>query len=245
VRQETSYVARFLAATEDEYTDGAYQTVFVERDAASTVRLAELKEAFDTYMADNHPGVKAKLMAGDSALVDAGYIVEENVNVCKACRRRAEANCCSAYVNGNRTRCCLVTGLRIVKINADTSSKSERAFKAALEARLGVTFVKVRPPFLTYTKGAALELDMYDETRRLAVEYDGPQHYEFPNTYHRTRAEFEQQKARDAFKSAACEKNGVRLVRIRASTLPDELQQFPASLAAHIVALRPLVTPPC
>ena len=77
---------------------------------------------------------------------------------------------------------------------------------------------EARPHWLEYPPtGCALELDFYDAERRVAIEYDGHQHYEFPNAFHKTRAEFEAQVARDQWKDAACERAGVRLIRIRAS----------------------------
>ena len=57
---------------------------------------------------------------------------------------------------------------------------------------------------------------MYVESENLAVEYDGPHHYEYPNMYHRTRGEFEEQRSRDKAKDVACARHGTRLMRVRA-----------------------------
>ena len=101
--------------------------------------------------------------------------------------------------------------------NSDTSSPLERAFRAVLETR-GYVMPKARPDWLRYPKtGATLELDFYDEEQQVAIEYDGAQHYEYPNQFHKSREEFEEQVARDRWKDAQCDAMGVQLVRIRAT----------------------------
>jgi hypothetical protein len=49
-----------------------------------------------------------------------------------------------------------------------------------------------------------MELDMYSEERSVAREYDGPQHYEYPNGCHETRQEYEAQRERDRSKDRKC-----------------------------------------
>ena len=108
-------------------------------------------------------------------------------------------------------------GVALKNDTSDTSSPLERAFRASLEAR-GVAMPKARPEWLKNPKtGATLELDFYDEEQRVAIEYDGAQHHEFPNAFHKSRAEFEEQVARDRWKDAQCAAMGVQLVRIRAT----------------------------
>lgn len=48
--------------------------------------------------------------------------------------------------------------------------------------------------------GALLEYDYAIPHLRLFVEYNGLQHFEFPNFFHKNRAEFEAQKDRDELK---------------------------------------------
>jgi hypothetical protein len=45
-----------------------------------------------------------------------------------------------------------------------------------------------------------MELDMYIEELAFAVEYDGPQHFQFPNAYHKSVDEFNAQALRDRLK---------------------------------------------
>lgn len=62
--------------------------------------------------------------------------------------------------------------------------------------------------------GHRLELDCYDPTTRIAVEYDGVQHYKYPNGFHRTVVEFEAQRRRDRYKDQAARREGIHLVRV-------------------------------
>jgi len=79
----------------------------------------------------------------------------------------------------------------------------------------------VRPHFLRNpATGRCLELDMYydDGTYRFALEYQGQQHYVFPNFYHPDtdagyRA-FTQQCQRDACKLEGAEAEGIYLIRV-------------------------------
>ena len=107
---------------------------------------------------------------------------------------------------------------------ASTSSASELAFKSAIESKTRFEFAKARPLWLENPEtGHLLELDMYDEKNRIAIEYDGPQHYEYPNPFHKTQAEFHELQQRDADKTSICRMHGVRLIRVRASTLEEEI----------------------
>jgi len=60
-----------------------------------------------------------------------------------------------------------------------------------------------------------LELDFFIRDLKLAFEFDGHQHYEFPNAFHKTKEEFEAQKQRDRKKTNWCKKKRIRLVRIK------------------------------
>lgn len=86
----------------------------------------------------------------------------------------------------------------------------------ALEQTTGnLIFRNIRPDFLKnpLTK-RNLELDCYDPTSQIAVEYDGEQHYKYPNYFHKTESEFKKQQARDKIKDKLCIKNGIKLIRI-------------------------------
>ena len=107
----------------------------------------------------------------------------------------------------------LATGVKL----STTSSQAENELATLIEEEFGITLIRnIRPPWLRVPgKSSTLELDMFLTEKNLAIEYDGPQHYEFPNPFHSTRSEFEHQQKLDRLKEELCAKKGVTLVRIR------------------------------
>ena len=75
------------------------------------------------------------------------------------------------------------------------------------------TFKTVRPSFLRnpLTK-RRLELDFYCPELKLAVEYNGPQHYHFTPYIHSTLEVFNAQCYRDKLKKDLCLKNNITLI---------------------------------
>ena len=122
--------------------------------------------------------------------------------------------------------------LREVEV-ADTASPMERRFKAELESETGAAWRKVRPEWLLNPEtGVPMELDMFCPALRTAVEYNGRQHYEFPNGFHTTREQFEAQQRRDMAKAEICRTVGVRLVVVDAmADVQEEMAQWRAALA--------------
>jgi hypothetical protein len=73
----------------------------------------------------------------------------------------------------------------------------------------------IRPDFLRNPEtGKSLELDCYNPEYKIAVEYNGIQHYKFPSAYHKTEKEFYAQLYRDRLKKKLCEDAGVYLIPI-------------------------------
>ena len=105
----------------------------------------------------------------------------------------------------------------LLKKKVTTSSQAENNLAALIEKKFRVKLERnIRPPWLRVPqKTTTLELDMFLPEKNLAIEYDGPQHYEFPNPFHSTRGEFEHQQNLDRLKEELCFKKGVTLVRIR------------------------------
>ena len=102
----------------------------------------------------------------------------------------------------------------------ESGSKGERFCRKYLENRFGKPFVKSRPEFLRHPKsGQHLELDCFNQELRLAVEYNGRQHYEFVPFFHRTIDDFRAMQERDAAKSELCRRYGVSLVVVPYSHL--------------------------
>jgi hypothetical protein len=57
---------------------------------------------------------------------------------------------------------------------------------------------------------------MFNEELGIAVEYNGSQHYTFPNTFHRSEEQYHAQRERDRVKAQLCAARGLRLMSIRA-----------------------------
>ena len=96
-----------------------------------------------------------------------------------------------------------------------TRSSKEDQCRLIFEQLFHAKFPTKRPSFLRNPEtGKNLELDGYNETLQLAFEYDGIHHSEFPNTFHKTREDFDKQQARDKYKRAVCEERDITLITI-------------------------------
>lgn len=77
-------------------------------------------------------------------------------------------------------------------------------------------FKKVRPAFLKNPKTKRnLELDLYNEELKLAVEYNGQQHHEFIPRFHGNRRRYREQVYRDDLKRELCKRAGIYLIVVR------------------------------
>lgn len=59
-----------------------------------------------------------------------------------------------------------------------------------------------------------LELDMFNDELKLALEYNGEQHYRFVDLFQKDYAEFEEQLRRDKLKVSICKEIGIKLIVI-------------------------------
>lgn len=108
-----------------------------------------------------------------------------------------------------------------------SSSKGEQICRAHVQKRLGLPFVKCRPPFLyNEVTGENLELDLYNDKLKLAVEYNGRQHYEYIPFFHQTRDKFQTQKYRDKMKHDLCQKHGIRLIIVPFTVPHDQIGNY-------------------
>lgn len=69
-----------------------------------------------------------------------------------------------------------------------------------------------------------LSLDFYVPHRKIAVEVQGEQHDEMNPFFHKSNADFEEQKNRDELKRFFCELNGIKIVEIR--TIKEATRYF-------------------
>jgi hypothetical protein len=91
----------------------------------------------------------------------------------------------------------------------------EEQWRDVFEKVTGHAYPSMRPYWLINpSTGRRLELDGYSAELRSAFEYNGRQHYEFPNSFHKTREEFDLQVERDALKVEICREMGIDLVVI-------------------------------
>lgn len=114
---------------------------------------------------------------------------------------------------------------RISSSYEPSGSVSEGICRTLIQSITGKFFVSVRPTFLTNPKsGRCLELDGYNEELKLAFEYNGIQHYVWPNKFHKKKAEFVAQVARDKFKEARCKELGITLLIIPYTVKREDLE---------------------
>lgn len=114
-------------------------------------------------------------------------------------------------------------------VTAPTSfeSKGEEILRRTLETYYSKPFPKKRPLWLRNPDtGSCLELDCYNEELGIAGEYQGIQHYEYPNVFHRSREEFIAQLRRDEAKINLCDQNGIYLIRVPHHVPMAEIPQF-------------------
>lgn len=110
-------------------------------------------------------------------------------------------------------------------------NKYEKLCSKVLQDFYGVEFKSYRPDFLKNPlTGKPLELDCYNPTVQIAVEYNGIQHYVYPNWAHKSRKEFESQVQRDAYKKEVCDREGVYLITVPYTVDYDLIPDYIRSL---------------
>src|SRR5690606_19333524 len=91
----------------------------------------------------------------------------------------------------------------------------EEQCRTILEKIYCEEFPSCRPDFLVNPETKkCLELDCYNQRLGIACEYNGIQHYEYPNIYHKSVQQFKDQMRRDKFKEKVCKENGILLIVI-------------------------------
>ncbi|ABF82063.1 hypothetical protein MIV033L [Invertebrate iridescent virus 3] len=96
-----------------------------------------------------------------------------------------------------------------------TDSRGEVECRRFLETTFRVPFPKARPAFLRNPiTGNNLEIDCFNPTIGLGVEYNGKQHYAFNDFFHRNKEAAMNQQYRDELKRRMCHENGVVLIEV-------------------------------
>ena len=108
-------------------------------------------------------------------------------------------------------------------------SKGEVECRRVMQKLFDKPFYKIRPQFLNnpVTFGTNnLELDCFNEELKLAVEYDGAQHYKFIPHFHKTHEGFMNQRYRDYMKEQMCKENNIRLIRVPYTVKIENIESF-------------------
>lgn len=119
------------------------------------------------------------------------------------------------------------TDTSIKRRKKKTRSSKEDQCREIFERLFNTKFPTKRPNFLVNpATGKNLELDGYNELLQLAFEYDGEHHYNFPNTFHKTREDFDKQQERDKYKRLVCEKKDITVITIPYTVPPQNLEAY-------------------
>lgn len=93
-----------------------------------------------------------------------------------------------------------------------SARKNERYTKEIAKTWLDREFIKVHPKWLLNEDGNVMELDMYNDELKLAIEYNGIQHYEYIRYFHKSEEDFKKRQADDKQKLELCAKYKVDLI---------------------------------
>lgn len=113
--------------------------------------------------------------------------------------------------------CLNLPELKLDPSKFDQSSKYEyraRRFTICLYGLKNVLW-NTNPKFLRTNKNKGLELDVFVPSKKLAIEYNGSQHYFFNKHYHNSKKDFLKSKLNDAKKIDLCKKNKINLIVIK------------------------------
>ncbi|MGZ0879023.1 hypothetical protein ACWZQY_023950 [Priestia megaterium] len=94
---------------------------------------------------------------------------------------------------------------------------NEEKCRFVLEQLTGKPFIKTRRVLRNY-----LELDMYNEELSLALEYQGPQHFEFLPFFHKTIENFYKRVETDEIKRKECKEKEILLLEVNYLDKTDE-----------------------
>lgn len=92
--------------------------------------------------------------------------------------------------------------------------KMEPFCRSVIEDYYKKPFNKVSSAVKNPKTNRYLELDGYNQDLRVAFEYQGEQHYKYPNYFHRSKKEFDDQLWRDHVKLEGCKVAGIILIII-------------------------------
>lgn len=92
--------------------------------------------------------------------------------------------------------------------------KTEKLCMSLAQDLTGLHFNKHRVYYNKENSKQFMEFDGYNEEIKLAIEYQGIQHYEYNSWFHKTKKEFQNQLYRDILKRNYCIVNGIKLIEV-------------------------------
>jgi len=118
-------------------------------------------------------------------------------------------------------------------------SKGERTCCQTMERIYGVPFSSKWPEWLRNPEtGRTLELDCYNDELKLAIEYNGEQHYKWPNFTNQTYEQFINQIRRDSLKVDLCDRQGVYLISVPYNVPHDKIPAYIMSYLPETIRKR-------
>lgn len=118
---------------------------------------------------------------------------------------------------------------KIRRSRPPTVSKGEEECRRVLQYLFNKPFNKDRPDFLRnpVTGGDFnLELDCFDPELKIAVEYNGIQHYKFIPFFHKNKEAFLNQKYRDDMKRRICRENNILLIEVPYEIKLEDIKKY-------------------
>lgn len=106
-------------------------------------------------------------------------------------------------------------------------NKTEEMCRDIIQKIYNKPFPSVRPDFLKSPMTRKnLELDCYNAELRIALEYNGQQHYTYTPHFHRSKKNFYSQVHRDDWKRKRCRELGIRLIEVPYWVTPIDLEDY-------------------
>lgn len=106
-------------------------------------------------------------------------------------------------------------------------NKTEEMCRDIIQEIYHAPFPSIRPDFLKSPKTKRnLELDCYNSNLKIALEYNGAQHYKYSPHFHKSKKDFYSQVHRDDWKRKKCKELGIILIEIPYWVSPPDLKQF-------------------
>ena len=106
-------------------------------------------------------------------------------------------------------------------------SKGETLCRTIACKVFGRQFTKIRPDFLrNQVTDKNLELDIFNEDIKVAIEFNGEQHYKYIPFFHKNYEAFLNQRYRDEMKKGKCKEEGIHLIEIPYTVKLEDIESF-------------------